>query len=281
VTVIASLALATTRSRVPLISVFHGVQPSDYRRAGQVLDHCADHVVAVSDSLRVNLARAGMRRSDTHVIPNAVALPALPPRSAARRSLGLDPDVPVALCLARLVAQKRHDVLLRAWAQLEQHAVLLLAGDGDQRPAHERLARELGVASRVRFLGYRDDVPTLLAAADLTTLASDWEGLPMAVLESMGAGLPFVGTAVDGVREVVRPGEGALVPANDPDALTGALADLLFDAAACRNAGAAARRGVMARYDLNTMVTRYAQLVRVARARGGLDTESEHPGTGK
>ena len=267
-TLVASVAAGLTRRSAPLVSVFHGVSARDYRAAARVLDHGPDRVVAVSQALRTRLSDAGMRRRDVTVIPNAVPIPVLPPRSNARRALGLDAEVPVALCVARIVEQKRHDVLLRAWARLPDEAVLLLAGDGGRRIECERLAASLGLDGSVRFLGVRSDVATLLAAADVSTLASDWEGLPMAVLESMAAGLPFVGSAVDGIAEVVHSGEGILVPSNAPDALSAALSELLFDPAACRAAGNAARRGVVTRHRLDTMTAAYAQLVSAVADRG-------------
>ena len=112
-----------------------------------------------------------------------------------------------------MVPQKRHDVLLDAWAQLTGGELLLLAGDGPERHDLEERARPLG--DRVRFLGNRSDVSMLLAAADVTVLTSDWEGLPISILESLAAGRPVVATDVDGVREILGPGGGRLVPRGD------------------------------------------------------------------
>jgi glycosyltransferase involved in cell wall biosynthesis len=117
----------------------------------------------------------------------------------------------------------------------------------------------------VRFLGIRSDVPRLLAAADVSTLASDWEGLPIAILESMAAGLPIVSTAVDGVAELVREGEGILVPPGQPTALASALAQLLFDPEARSAAGRAAQSGVARRNAPEAMMRAYAGAVRHAR----------------
>jgi glycosyltransferase involved in cell wall biosynthesis len=160
-----------------------------------------------------------------------------------------------------MVPQKRHDLLLEAWARLPGDAVLLLAGDGYQRIEHEQRARDLGIANQVRFLGAMRDVPTLLAAADVSALASDWEGLPVALLESMAAGLPIVSTAVDGVLEMVGADEGILVPRNDADALAEALSSLLFDRGLAQRMGNAARAGVSARNDRSVMLAAYADVV--------------------
>jgi glycosyltransferase involved in cell wall biosynthesis len=160
------------------------------------------------------------------------------------------------------VDQKRHDVLLRAWADLPPQCVLLVAGDGPNRQALAALHGTLGLRDRVRLLGNRSDVPLLLAAADVCTLASDWEGLPIFVLEALAAGRPVVATDVDGLREVLRDGGGALVPPRDPGALAQALRRLLTDDAARVAAGAAALETVRRRYDPDRMVRAYDALLR-------------------
>lgn len=260
-TVVASAASMMGGSSHCLVSVFHGVTREDFRLAAQVLDRFPGRVVAVSSSARDRLRAQGLRRRDVVVIHNAVSPPALPGRDRARRRLGIPDDLPVALCLARLTPQKRLDVLLRAWAQVSPAALLLVAGDGPLRQEHEALARDLGIAGTTRFLGPRQDVATLLAAADLGVLSSDWEGLPIAALESMSAGLPMVATSVDGLKELVGDHEGLLVPAGDPGALAAALTELLSDGPRRRAAGAAARQRVNERHDPRAMMQSYAALV--------------------
>ena len=104
----------------------------------------------------------------------------------------------------------------------------MLAGEGDERSRLEQMARTLGLAERVRFLGYRPDIPELLAVCDLFVLPSLYEGLPLAVLEAMAASRPVVATAVGGTDEVVTDGEsGLLVPPAEPAALTAAIRTIL------------------------------------------------------
>jgi glycosyltransferase involved in cell wall biosynthesis len=261
VTAAVVLAQLTMRRRVPVATVFHGVAAQDYRAAARVLNGGSRAVVTVSEAIAGRLRSAGLRRAPV-VIPNAVTTPDLPDRGAARRALDLDPDAPVALCAARLVDQKRHDVLLRAWARLPVQCVLLVAGDGPNRQAIESLHTDLGLADRVRLLGNRSDVPRLLAAADVATLASDWEGLPVFVLEAMAAGLPVVATAVDGLTEVLRDGGGLLVTPGAPEALADALEQMLTDRGARTAAGHAARRTIAERYDPLHMIQRYDSLLR-------------------
>lgn len=270
VTALAALVGITTRG-LPLVSVFHGVAERDNSFAAQVLDRGPHALVTVSSALNRQLHEAGMRRTDVRVIPNAVSAPDLPDRGRARSELGLNGDIPVALCLGRMVAQKRHDILLRAWAQVPGDAILLLAGDGNLRDAHERLAVELGVDDRVQFLGDRDDVPRLLSAADVVTLASDWEGQPIALLEAMAAGRPVVATAVGGLSEIVRSGEGTLVPPNDPWALADCLSSYLYDAAQRQMRGNAARLGVLDRHSPARMLDAYAEALSHATNRASED----------
>lgn len=261
-TAAVALAKPTLRSRVPVVTVFHGVAASDYRAAALVLSTAPRLVVTVSERIADRLRAAGLRRRALEVIPNAVTAPQLPDREQARRDLELDAGVPVALCAARLVPQKRHDVLLRAWAELPGSSVLLVAGDGPEHPNLDALRAELGLTGRVRLLGNRLDVPRLLAAADIATLASDWEGLPIFILEAMAAGRPVVATAVDGLLEIVRDGSGVLVPARDPSKLAAALQQLLSDPEARQRAGRAAVETIARRHDPALMTRRYDDLLR-------------------
>lgn len=260
-TAAVALAQLSNRGRVPAVTVFHGVAASDYRKASLVLNASTRAVVAVSEAIAGRLESSGLRHP-TKVIPNAVTAPASMPRAEARTLLNLAPDVPVALCAARLVDQKRHDVLLRAWQQVGDHCTLLVAGDGPRRAELEGLARELGIERQVRFLGNRKDVPVLLAAADVATLASDWEGLPVFVLEAMAAGLPVVATDVDGVSAVLREGGGTVVPPRSPEALAAALKHMLSDGAARAQCSVAALESMARHHDPLTMARRYDELFR-------------------
>jgi glycosyltransferase involved in cell wall biosynthesis len=272
VTVATWLALRSLGRSTPVTTVFHGVAARDYRPAALALSVAPHAVVTVSGTISTRLMEAGLRRTPV-IIPNAVTAPALPDRTTARAQLDLAADVPVALCAARLVVQKRHDVLLRAWAATSaatgRGAVLLLAGDGPERGRIENLVEDLRLADRVRVLGSRDDVPRLLAAADVFTLSSDWEGLPVALLEAMASGRPVVATAVDGVTEALDHGGGLVVPPGDPTALATALDTLLGDTSAARATGAAAARVVQEHYDPAVMMRRYDELLRSVVARTG------------
>ena len=126
---------------------------------------------------------------------------------AIRAELGFDVNAPVVLFAGRLAEQKRVDDLLKA-VDLLQHVQpdlrTLIVGDGPLRDRLEETTRAFQLDGRVRFLGHRDDVPRLMAAADVVVLPSAYEGLPNVVLEAMLLRKPVVATAAPGTTEVVR-----------------------------------------------------------------------------
>ncbi len=121
----------------------------------------------------------------------------------------------------------------------------LIIGGGRREAEMRQLAQELGLAGRVHFLGQRPDIPDLLGALDIFVLPSHSEGVSLALLEAMAAGLPVIATAVGGLPEVVTDGvNGLLIPPQDPEALAQALARLLDDPALAKKLGENARRHV-------------------------------------
>lgn len=166
--------------------------------------------------------------------------------------------------VGRLEEQKGHVYLLEALAQIQQaipDAALVLAGDGRRREDLERRARELGVAERVRFLGTRRDLPLIYRALDLFVQPSLWEGLPLALLKAMGAGLPVLATRVSGVREVVDDGvNGRLVEPKDPEALARVITELYRQPEARARLGAAAHLTIRDNYSLEAMLARLERL---------------------
>lgn len=197
----------------------------------------ADRIIAVSQAVADFLCRCGYEtdriRMVHHGIPDiAAGLPA-DARAMARRSLGVDDDTPYLLMVARIVAAKGHDTALQALARMkDQRWILLLAGDhlGDLGPQMRDLAVQLGIADRVRFLGLREDVPMLMAAADVLLAPSRREALSLTLLEACACSLPVVASRVGGIAEVIEHGvNGLLVPPDDPGALAAALGKLLAD----------------------------------------------------
>ena len=151
-------------------------------------------------------------------------------RRATRNSLGLT-DEPTILTVARLDEQKGHRHLIDAFAIVAAHrpnVVLLLAGEGPLEASLRAQCAALGVTDRVKFLGYRRDVPELFEAADVVVLPSLYEGLPLVAIEALAASRPLVATEVDGTPEVViNEQTGLLVPPANPTALAGAIERLV------------------------------------------------------
>ncbi len=193
------------------------------------------------------------------VIHNGVAAN---PRPRASASQGR--EIRIA-CVGRLSREKGIDVLLGAMAALQEQmptlaARLTIVGDGPLRAELEAQAGRIGVAAT--FLGWRDDVPALLGEMDLLVLPSRSEGLPLALLEAMAAGLPAVAADVGGVREAAVDGKTALlVPPGQSAALAAAIARLCLDAPLRSAMGQAALQRFNERFDLSKMVDAYARLL--------------------
>ena len=192
--------------------------------------------------------------------------------SALRSEFGFAAQAPLVLFAGRLAEQKRVDDLLKA-LDLLQHVQpdlrTLIAGDGPLRSRLEETARLYDLDGKVRFLGHREDVPRLMAAADLVVLPSAYEGLPNLVLEAMRFRKPVVATAAPGTTEVVVDGQtGVLVPVANPQLLARAIRDLVRDPALARRLGQAGRERVDAEFRVQTMVDRFAALYdELARAK--------------
>jgi len=179
--------------------------------------------------------------------------------AAIRRELGLTGE-PLLLMIGEFIARKRHADAIRAMERLRDTNVhLVLAGSGPLEVPMRRLAKRLGVADRVHFLGVRRDVPALLGAAYALVLPSEHEGLPRAILEAMSMGVPVVGSDVRGTRDLLASGAGRLFPIGDIYALAAALRQLLErpdEARVMREMG----RQESARYDLNRVLSMYDRL---------------------
>jgi glycosyltransferase involved in cell wall biosynthesis len=192
-------------------------------------------------------------------------------RADMRIELGLGDGV-VAAHVANFVRVKAHDTLMHAAAALKARGVrmtLVCVGDGGERRNIEDLARGLGLDHHdVRFLGFRRDVPDILAAADFFVLPSRGEGFSLSLLEAMSHRLPIVCTDVGGNRELVTAGEhGCVIPADDDEALADAMARLAGDADLRRRMGDAASAKVREEFSLERTVDRYEAIYR--RVLGG------------
>lgn len=220
-----------------------------------------DRIIAISAAVRDVLIDCGVPAGNVSVVPSGIDLSrfeGLPPRAEARRALGIADDQLALGMVAALTDHKGHRFLLEAWPQViaaEPRARLLLAGAGELEEELERSVADLGIGDSVRFLGFHSDVAGLLAALDLFVLSSHLEGLCTSLMDAMAAGLAVVATTAGGIPEVVDDGHtGVLVPPRDPEALAGAVLEVLGDPDRRRRMGEAGRETARARFGCEKMV---------------------------
>ena len=198
------------------------------------------------------------------VAPFAAAEPAVV-RGQVRQELGIDSKALVLISVGNLSAEKGHLDLLPMLAQFDQHVAgiqLVLVGDGPLRGQLMQQAGELGVAQRLHLLGRRDDVPRLLAAADVFVLPSRTEGMPAVLIEAGLAGLPAVAFWVGGVGEVVGEGvTGMLAPPGDHARFQQAVAALAGDSPRRAAMGQAARKRCGELFDIRRVAEAYEELL--------------------
>lgn len=257
------------------------------RNEGHDLDRSRSHRAAahftpcyISNSLHGKnflVDTYGIDPGKVAVIPNGVCLPlAGHGRNEWRRRLGLDADTFVACMVANLTAYKDHPTVLAAWRDVLDRtagggppAVLLLAGRLDYRePALKKIAFDLDLCGRVRFLGEIEDVAGLLSTSDLCVHSSNMEGCPNAVLEAMAAGLPVVATDIPGIREAVGPeGFRFLAPPGDPKGLADRILEFMSGAGVRSSVGSSMRRRVETEFDPRRMCERTAEFIEASLGR--------------
>lgn len=240
--------------------------------------YMADRVVSCGESMRRFLVdECGFPESQVVSIPTGIDFEAFVPRrnrDAMRAELGIGTGEMVILMVGIIRGVKRHAIALEACARIASEfpgARLVLAGDGPMRPDMEALAGSLGISERVLFLGHREDVADLMGAADVLLLTSRSEGVPQAVAQAMGLGLPVVATSVGGVPELIEHEKtGLLVPPEDPQAVAQALTRILRDPDSARRLGAAARAHARAEFSLKGMLDKTEALFRALLAQKGV-----------
>lgn len=273
---------------IPCLVTLHNELPS----GGRLGEACGDlllrlafrpahAVIAVSQALLDQLrSRRLVRPEHAVLVPNGIdpgpftaardraeADPAW--RAHQRMALGCSPAATLITVVARLAPGKGLEAFLAALATLVPHypgLVAAIAGEGPLREPLAALADRLGLGGQVLFLGYRADIPAVLAVSDAFCLPSRSEGLPLAVLEAMAAALPVVATAVGGIPEAVQDEvTGFLIPR--PEATSAALARLLADPARAAAFGRAGQKRVKQHYDLRAMLARLQALYLESRRR--------------
>ncbi|WP_414586013.1 glycosyltransferase [Scytonema sp. PCC 10023] len=177
-----------------------------------------------------------------------------------RQELGIQPDTPLFLSVAEFIKRKHPQDILRAFARLARREVCLaFAGNGPLMAQMQQLASQLGIQNQVRFLGLRRDIPTLMSAAVATVLASEQEGLPNCVMESLCMETPVIGTDIRGTRDLLEGGCGLLFKVGDIEALTAAMAWMLDNPQAARVMAQRGRERI-ADYEVSQIVKQYEAL---------------------
>jgi glycosyltransferase involved in cell wall biosynthesis len=252
-------ALAAQLTRVPYVSTRHNddrYQLGPFRYVDRAFASRARRLIAISDAVRRFLVAAGLPARKFETIHYGLdAMPDLPSERTPEET-GVPEGAPLALAIGRLIEQKDHETLLRAFARVRAKApdaMLAILGDGPLAGRTRALAAELGLADAVVMPG-RLETSDWLRRADVFVHSSRWEGFGIVLLEAMLAGLPVVATRVSAVPEIVADGEtGVLVDAGDVESFAGALKGLLSDPKRARAFGAAGLERARSQFSVSRM----------------------------
>jgi glycosyltransferase involved in cell wall biosynthesis len=257
--------LAAIAAAAPVkVHTFHGhllhgyFSPSKTRlvvESERALARTCDRLVSVGEQVRDELVAAGIGDSAQYVVvPPGTRLRPLPGRAAARRELGLPPHDPVVAYVGRVTGVKRPDRFLAVAREVRlslPRTRFVVCGQGDLLP---ELSRDSGLAPPPLLLGWRSDVETVYAAADVVLLTSDNEGMPVSLIEAALAGVPAVATRVGSVAEVVEHGVTGLLAAPRTEELARDVVRLLRDPLLRRRMGRDARESAQRRFGEQRLV---------------------------
>ncbi len=267
---LVALARTTLPGTPPLIRTRHVSSPvSPGRTTFWLYQRASAHVVTTGEALRQQLHRNnGFALESMTSVPTGIDLARFRPAEprAARQALGL-PQRPTLVIVATLRNWKGHSYLLEAFSRLRSvlpEWQLVIVGDGPQRQNLERMVGELGLASAVRLVGRRDDVPAWLNAAELFALPSyGEEGVPQAIMQAMACGLAVVSTPIGAIAEaVIDKTTGLLVPPRDASALAQALQQLMTDQALRERYAAAGLARAREHFGIELMLDRMEAVFR-------------------
>ena len=231
--------------------------------AEKLVVRLADRILAVSREIARDLTAWAskdlvMKIEVMHLGVGAVRSPS---RSAAdvRARLGLGPDQPLVVTASRLSEQKALHVMIEAIGQTK--ATLVILGEGPLEAELKELTAELDLGERVHFLGFRNDIADLIAAADVFCLSSVWEGVPLAAMEAVQLGTAVVATDVGGTGELIQDRvSGRLVPPNDPAGLAAALNEVLVSPEDRVRYAEAAKQSLATEFDTTRMLERLREI---------------------
>ena len=265
--VIMEGAVAASRKNIPHVWHLHEVMdghpslkpflpfPLFYR----IIEELSQGIVVVSNSAKLELSKYIAAEKLT-VIHNGIEQPPAPVQDDAslRESLTLSDDAVIAVTVASISLYKGHDNLVHAVPyvmKVNPHVHFVLVGPSSDQSLDRvmGLARKLGVQDNIHYLGFRSDVPGILAQSDLFVLPSLKEAFPLAVLEAMAAGKAVVATDCCGPTEMVEQGvSGFIVPVNDPDALASSIVNAIADPSKLREMGKRGREIFGQKFTIDT-----------------------------
>lgn len=185
-------------------------------------------LLAVSAALKADMAALGMDAGKIMVHYTGLDQARFAPKDRAAEKAKLNIAGPMVLCVGALIPRKNQALLIQALPQLP-NITLCLAGQGPSEPDYRALARQIGVADRLRFMGNvpHDDLPALFAAADVMALVSASEGLANAWVEALACGTPVVASNVGGAPELIRSADAGRIVKTDVDSIVAAIEDLI------------------------------------------------------
>ncbi len=257
----AAAWLARRLARMPelaIVTTYHGVADARVARAKRALGRYSDLVVGVGPGVTRSLVERGLPAERTATIFNAVDPVARRSAAELRGEFGVADGVPLIVNVGRYVDQKNQALLVDALARLRRPLKALVVGYGELEESLRARAAAAGLGDDIVLTGMRQDVPDVIAAADVFVLSSDWEALPLVVLEALWLGTPVVATSAGGVSDVIADGRtGLLVRPGDADGLAAALARVLDEPGLAERLTSAGREFVEQHCSLETMVVSY------------------------
>jgi glycosyltransferase involved in cell wall biosynthesis len=223
--------------------------------------HNTDWIIAISKGVQAELLEGGVPLERLRVIPSGIDTKKFLPNPAAQNNIRIRYNIPLhlplVLSVGALVERKGHNFLLSAAYQLKEQGYdlrYLICGEGGLRSDLEAQSRALGLTQEVRFIGFCPEVPELQAAADYFVHVPLHEGLGVAVIEALAAGLPVIASRVGGIPELIEDHKtGILIPPKDVTSLVAALSSLLSHKQFARHLGVTGQAFVRSRLDVNIM----------------------------
>jgi glycosyltransferase involved in cell wall biosynthesis len=244
--------------RIAIVTTYHGVIPARLARANRALAFFSDLVVGVAPSVTRMLIERGLPAERTTTIFNAVEAEVRRPHTEVRAEFGVPEGVPLIVSVGRYVEEKNQALLIDALARLQRPFKALVAGYGELESDLQAQIEAAGLEQDVILTGRREDVADLTGAADVFVLSSDWEALPLVVLEALHLETPVVTTDAGAIADVIDAQTGVLVGRGDANALAAGIERVLGDPDLAARLAAAGRAFVLEHCSLDHMVDAYS-----------------------